>query len=299
MMAPEEFGEKKSVNHTPTIALTVAAVLLLIVGALSYRDYVRNSLEKEYAEKERMMMARHGYAVQPAPGQQIPLQQQADVQFQNNYTPAQPDPQGQQGQQMLMQQNQLNPGVNDAMIAQQAANMGVENSLPQAVDPEIQSISSSLQQIREQSERTEQQYNNLVSGVDDRLKQEVDGADEPITSELPDFLKEAVADPPGGNPSLQTNMEKMRDKVRAAPSLARVTGYDRNWGIVTFNAGAGQGVKKDQRFAVRRGDIILGWVKVDEVQATSSIAVLVTRNKNIDTAEKPAAGDDLINFELF
>ena len=273
MIAPEDFGEKKSVNHTPTIALTVAAVLLLIVGALSYRDYVRNSLEKEYAEKERMMMARHGYAVQSAPVQQ--------------------------GQQMLMQQNQLNPGVNDAMIAQQAANMGVENSLPQAADPEIQSISSSLQQIREQSERTEQQYNNLVSGVDDRVKQAVAGADGPITSELPDFLKEAVADPSGGNPSLQTNMETMRDKVRAAPSLARVTGYDRNWGIVTFNAGAGQGVKKDQRFAVRRGDIILGWVKVDEVQATSSIAVLVTRNKNIDTAEKPAAGDELINFELF
>ena len=296
MKAPEEFGEKKSVNHTPTIALTVAAVLLLIVGALSYRDYVRNSLEKEYAEKERMMMARHGYAFQPAPGQQVPSPQQAEVQFQNNYAPAQPD---QQGEQMLMQQNQLNPGVNDAMIAQQAANMGVENSLPQAADPEIQSISSSLQQIREQSERTEQQYNNLVSSVDDRVKQAVAGADEPITSELPDFLKEAVADPPGGNFSLQTNIEKMRDKVRAAPSLARVTGYDRNWGIVTFNAGAGQGVKKDQRFAVRRGDIILGWVKVDEVQATSSIAVLVTRNKNIDTAEKPAAGDELINFELF
>ena len=296
MMAPEEFEEKKSVNHTPTIVLTVAAVLLLIVGALSYRDYVRNSLEKEYAEKERMMMARHGYAVQPAPGQQVPSPQQAEVQFQNNYAPAQLD---QQGEQMLMQQNRLTPGVNDTMIAQQAANMGVENSLPQPADPEIQSISSSLQQIREQSERTEQQYNNLVSGVDDRVKQAVAGTDQPITSELPDFLKEALADPPGGNPSLQTNIEKMRDKVRAAPSLARVTGYDRNWGIVTFNAGAGQGVKKDQRFAVRRGDIILGWVKVDEVQATTSIAVLVTRNKNIDTAEKPAAGDDLINFELF
>ena len=296
MMAPEEIGEKKSVNHTPTIALTVAAVLLLIVGALSYRDYVRNSLEKEYAEKERMMMARHGYAVQPTPGQQVPPQQQADVQFQNNYVPAQP---GQPGQQMPVQQNQVNPGVNNAMIAQQAANMGVENSLPQAADPEIQAISSSLQQIREQSERTEQQYNDLVSGVDARVNQAVAAANEPITSELPDFLREAVADPPGGNPSVQANMEKMRDKVRAAPSLARVTGYDRDWGIVTFNAGAGQGVKKDQRFAVRRGDIILGWVKVDEVQATSSIAVLVTRNKNIDTAEKPAAGDDLINFELF
>jgi len=291
-MAPEEIGEKKSVNHTPTIALTVAAVLLLIVGALSYRDYVRNSLEKEYAEKERMMMARHGYAVQSAPGQQA-MPQQGNVQLQNNYQPMQPN------QQVPIQQNQMNPSVNNAMLAQQAANMGVQNSLPQTIDPEINAISDSLSQLREQSQRTEMQYNELVSGVDARVNQAVVESNQAITSELPDFLKEAVAEPPGGNLSVQANMEKMRDKVRAAPSLARVTDYDRDWGIVTFNAGAGQGVKKNQRFAVRRGDIILGWVKVDEVQATSSIAVLVTKNKNIDTAEKPAAGDDLINFELF
>ena len=94
-------------------------------------------------------------------------------------------------------------------------------------------------------------------------------------------------------------MEAMRNKVRSAPMLAKVTGYDRDWGIVTFDAGASQGVKKDQRFAVRRGDIILGWVKVDEVQENTSVAILVTKNRNIDIAEKPAAGDDLIDFELF
>ena len=84
-----------------------------------------------------------------------------------------------------------------------------------------------------------------------------------------------------------------------APALARVTGYDKDWGLVTFNAGIGQGVKKDQRFAVRRGEDILGWVKVDQVEENQSIAVLVTKNREIDTAAKPEVGDDLIDFELF
>ena len=91
----------------------------------------------------------------------------------------------------------------------------------------------------------------------------------------------------------------MRDQVRAAPSLAKVTSYNKDWGIVTFNAGAGQGVKVDQRFAVRRGSDILGWIKVDQVEADQSIAVLVTKNRDSDTSVKPDVGDDLIDFELF
>jgi len=57
-------------------------------------------------------------------------------------------------------------------------------------------------------------------------------------------------------------------------------------------------VRKDQRFAVRRGADILGWIKVDEVQENQSIAVLVT-NRDNETVQKPEVGDDLIDFELF
>jgi len=91
----------------------------------------------------------------------------------------------------------------------------------------------------------------------------------------------------------------MRSQVLAAASLGKVTSYDKDWGIVTFNAGAAQGVKKDQRFAVRRGSEVLGWVKVDQVEEDQSIAVLVTKNRESDTAVKPDVGDDLIDFELF
>ncbi len=304
MMAPEEIGERRPVNHTPSIALAIAALLLLVVGALSYRDFVRSSLEKEYAEKERQLMMRHGYPVQayqgqPVIGNQAQLNQAQLNQAQLNQ--AQLNQQvgiqasAQQGVQGTQGQLPAGQAVNPNMV-QQAANMGIESSLPRPVDPEIDAIRNSLAQVREQSMRTDQQYKDLSGEVDSRVKE---ATSEPITAALPDFLREAVANPPGGNPSVEAELAQMREKVMAAPALARVTGYDKEWGILTFDAGAGQGVKKDQRFAVRRGSEILGWVKVDEVQANQSIAVLVTKNRDSDTAVKPSVGDDLINFELF
>ena len=78
-MGPDEIGESRQLNHTPMIALGAAAVLLLIVCAMSYRDYVRDTLEKEFAEKEQRLMQRNGYY--PAPqGQQQNLQPQLQQQ---------------------------------------------------------------------------------------------------------------------------------------------------------------------------------------------------------------------------
>ncbi len=85
MMGPDEIGERRQMNHTPMIALGAIAVLLLIVCAMSYRDYLRASLEKEfaeeYAEKEEQLMQRNGYSPlqqgqpQNPQGQQQPYQQ--------------------------------------------------------------------------------------------------------------------------------------------------------------------------------------------------------------------------------
>ncbi len=311
-MAPDEIGERRQVNHTPTIALTIAAVLLLIVGALSYRDFVRSSLEKEYAEKERQLLIRHGYQVPVIQGQAGLANQQlytADgVAVQpGTYQPAPQNvaPQPAPTQSTQNQQIAQNIAANQANVANQAASRRIESSLPQPVDPEINAFQTSLDQVRQQTQRTEQQYSELAGEVEDRVRAAT-AAEEPITSELPAFLREAVANPPGGNPSIEAELAQRRKKVSSAPALAQVTGYDKDWGIVTFNAGAGQGVEKGKRFAVRRGSDILGWVKVDEVQPNQSIAVLVTNDQDIetndqdiDTAAKPAVGDDLINFELF
>ncbi|MEC5126591.1 hypothetical protein VSU19_07520 [Verrucomicrobiales bacterium BCK34] len=293
MMGPDEIGERRQVNHTPMIALGAAAVLLLIVCAMSYRDYVRTSLEKEFAEKEQRLMQRNGYY--PAPQGQQNFQQQQPVLQNNSQNYAQQtnqQPVQQQVRQPQPQQPYLAPAPEG-----EAAN-SAQSSLPRPRDPEMDQLRNSMAQVKEQAARTDARYNEITGDVD-RLAREAEPKASEITAELPDFLRDAVENPPGGNPDVEERLSRMRDQVRMAPALARVTGYDKDWGLVTFNAGIGQGVKKDQRFAVRRGEDILGWIKVDQVEENQSIAVLVTKNREIDTAAKPEVGDDLIDFELF
>jgi len=305
MVDIDDLGERRPSNHTPTIALGVAGFLLLVVGALTYSDYVEGKYRREYDQKERDLLMRHGYVPYPA-GQQPVAQGQPMT-----YNRA-PDPRAEGGGSPNGQSSvgfqqpasasggdgSQSAGGNGSQLARSADELGVESSLPEPADPEIESIRTSLDEVREQARRTEERYQAITGDVDRRAREAKTDTDA-ISSELPEFLREAVANPPGGNPSVQARLERLREQVRKAPSLAQVTSYNNDWGIVTFNAGAAQNVKKEQRFAVRRGSEILGWVRVDEVQPNQSIAVLVTRNRDSDTALKPEPGDDLIDFELF
>jgi hypothetical protein len=297
MIGPDDFGDRRSANHTPTIALSIAAVLLLIVGAMSYRESVRSGLEKEFAEKEARLMQRQGLA--PAA----------------NLPPAMPapaaDPAAATG--TVLYDAQGNPvyltGLppTAAPVPAPLPNAAVqeaERSLPTPEDPDIARFQQSLDQARQQGQLTDQRFNQLAGDADTArpAPAEAPGASTggtEITAELPAFLREAVNNPPGGNPEIDARLDRMRSQILAAASLGKVTSYDKDWGIVTFNAGAAQGVKKDQRFAVRRGSEVLGWVKVDQVDEDHAIAVLVTKNRESDTALKPDVGDDLIDFELF
>ncbi len=290
MIGPEEFGESKRVNHTPTIALGLAAILLLVVAAWSWSDVQRKKYEREFAEKEAAMMQRLGY-------NQMPAGQQPVVNGQVNPQAAQPQVPVQQPVAPSPQNYQPSAG-----LLQSAAEMQVESSLPSPVDPEIARMQDSLDQARQQTARTDQRYRDITGDVDEKVREATEAERRGIgdlSAELPDFLKNAVENPPGGNPEVEARLERLREQVRNAPSLATVTSYDKEWGIVTFNAGSKQLVKPDQRFAVRRGTDILGWVKVDQVEDDQSIAILVTKNRNSDTALKPEVGDDLIDFELF
>ncbi len=288
MIGPDDIGERRPASHTPSIALAIAATLLLVVGALSYRDFVRSSLEKEYAEKEDRLMQRLGL-----PGT-VPAQPAAA-------SSPQPAPAAQAAGTVLYDA-QGNPvyltGAPPAATGHPpAAAREAEATLPAPEDPDLASLRESLDQAREQSRLTEQRYNQLAGGG--TAAPPTGGSQAAITSELPDFLRNAVENPPGGNPEIEAQLQRMRSQVLAAPSLAKVTSYDAEWGIVTFDAGAVQGVKVEQRFAVRRGSDVLGWVRVNEVTEDQSVATLVTRNANSETSVKPEVGDDLIDFELF
>lgn len=285
-------------NHTPMIALGAAAGLLLIVCAMSYRDYVRTSLEKEFAEKEERLMQRNGFypAAQGQPQNFQQQQQQQPTPQANTQVYAQQQSAQAPAQEVVSQQQPQEPYL--APAPQGAAANSAQSALPRPRDPEMDQLRNSMDQVKEQAARTDQRYDKITGDVD-RLAREAETSASEITAELPDFLRDAVENPPGGNPDVEARLSRMKDQVRMAPALARVTGYEKDWGLVTFNAGLSQGVKKDQRFAVRRGEDILGWVKVDQVEANHSIAVLVTKNREIDTAAKPEVGDDLIDFELF
>jgi hypothetical protein len=300
MIGPEDFGDRRSANHTPTIALSIAAVLLLIVGAMSYRESVRTGLEKEFAEKEARLMQRQGIvpvvagtaapspvAPSPAPSGTVLYDAQGNAVYLTGLPPG----------------TTPAPAANAPLPAVNSVALQAESSLPEPEDPDIARFQQSLEQARQQGQNTDQRFNQIAGA--DATVPSANPAQEPptgsaeITAELPAFLREAVNNPPGGNPEMDARLQRMRSQITAAASLGKVTSYDKDWGIVTFNAGAAQGVKKDQRFAVRRGSEVLGWVKVDQVEEDQAIAVLVTKNRESDTALKPDVGDDLIDFELF
>jgi len=343
-MGPDDFGERKQRNHAPTIALVIAAVLLLVVGAMSYMDFVETKYQKKFAEKEQRLMENQGQVpdqmTQGAAGRQpsTPGGQQnaanpnvqtsggaAAGQAADGQSSAGAQPRGQASSNSLGQGRGQSSDRLDPSVARSASD--AQQSLPTPEDPEVGAFRQSLEQAREQSRRTEERYRQITGDADapaggsgqgsagttqagnagsgnsgspqGSVAGNASGSGGEGEGEMPNFLREAVSNPPGGDPEVEKRLERLRQQVRRAPSLAKVTGYDKNWGIVTFDAGVGQGVKKNQRFAVRRGDDIVGWVKVDEVNENSSIAILVTKNRNSDTAAKPAVGDDLIDFELF
>jgi len=301
-------GERRQVNHTPAIALGIAAVLLLIVGAMSYSDFVESEFEKEYKEKERQLLLRNGYQVAPIPNMQNQLQQPYP---QNGLYPQQPQQPQQQvanqvPQQPLQQQAPVNQQLaqNNGGLAQNAANLNVESALPIPNDPEIDAIRNSLDQVRKQEEQTEQRYRDLSDGVDilaENAKNQLDntGGIGDLSTDLPNFLRNAVENPPGGNPEIEAEMARMRERVTRAPTLAQVTSVDMKFGFVTFNAGVSQQVAVEQRYAIRRSGEIVGWVRVEEVHPNEAIAKLESEHDESTTSVRPAVGDDLIPFEAF
>lgn len=304
-MDSEEMGERRQVNHTPAIALGIAAVLLLIVGAMSYSDFVESEFEKEYKEKERQLLLRNGYQVAPIPNMQNQLQQPYP---QNGLYPQQPQQQvaNQVPQQPLQQQAPVNQQLaqNNGGLAQNAANLNVESALPIPNDPEIDAIRNSLDQVRKQEEQTEQRYRDLSDGVDilaENAKDQLDntGGIGDLSTDLPNFLRNAVENPPGGNPEIEAEMARMRERVTRAPTLAQVTSVDMKFGFVTFNAGVSQQVAVEQRYAIRRSGEIVGWVRVEEVHPNEAIAKLESEHDESTTSVRPAVGDDLIPFQAF
>ena len=268
-------------DKTGVMALVMAGILLLGVGAYSYHQYVKSKLEKEFAEKERAL--------------------------------------GQERELLLTQTEKMRgsaiPGGGGA-LAQPAPNLLTEgtgqNTSP--VDGALQMPDVPLPPIP--LELLEKPV--ASGGANDRLaKMEADLAAMKKESDLYQRALEAKAKGTGAEPgtvepgvepgrapvsavgSVQTEVDAMAEKVRTAAAIAKVVEYDPDWSYVIIDRGSKSEIETGMRFAVRRGADVLGIIKIEEVYDSHSVGQLLTRNKHSPTARKPAPGDDIIAENLF
>lgn len=80
--------------------------------------------------------------------------------------------------------------------------------------------------------------------------------------------------------------------ILAAPAIAKVSEYVPDGGFVVISAGATRKLEVGMKFAIRRGDAIIGRIKVTSLEDGSAIADLPT--KTIPQGVKVEAGDDVI-----
>lgn len=272
MIGPEDIHETPKKNQTPILILGIASLLLVIVGFISYRDYVNAKADDRIRKVEEKLS-----------------------QLANTQVPVAP--------------NSI-------------------NTAPPVINPEIEELRRQLDEMKVQAEsiKVQTEKNKLLveensMKVDRVLNAGPGNLKEPLNPDqssrpgigtlpppginddltIPDYIRNSVAAPPGGNRYANENVEtsEMEKKIKSTPAIGNIVSYDESWNLVTINAGTSNGVKKDQRYSIRRGSELLGIVKISEVFPTVSNANIVTNNRAFEGALKPKAGDDIISYDPF
>jgi hypothetical protein len=104
----------------------------------------------------------------------------------------------------------------------------------------------------------------------------------------------AMTLPPGMDPSniAPPPMSPRQRMISAAPVLAKVTEYQKEFGFVVINAGTKRKLEKDMTFAIRRGSAIIGRIKVTEVSDEGSVADLPA--SSVPSGVSIEVGDEVI-----
>lgn len=83
-------------------------------------------------------------------------------------------------------------------------------------------------------------------------------------------LEAAAAAPPP--------MTARQRQIAAAPSLAEVKHYEKDYGFVAITAGTARKIEAGMSFAIRRGNAIIARIKVTEVENDSAVASVDSRS---------------------
>ncbi len=279
MIGPEDIHETPKMNQTPILILGIASLLLVIVGFISYRDYVNAKADDRIRKVEEKL---------------------------SQLVSAQPP----------VAPTSINPAPTSI------------NPAPPVINPEIEELRRQLEamkvqaeSIKVQTEKNKQLVEENSMKMDRVLSADPGSLKEPFNPNqssrpgigtlpppgikddltIPDYVRNSVAAPPGGSRYANENVEpsEVEKKIKSTPAIGNIVSYDEGWNLVTINAGTSNGVKKDQRYSIRRGSELLGIVKISEVFPTVSNANIVTNNRAFEGALKPKAGDDIIAYDPF
>jgi len=80
--------------------------------------------------------------------------------------------------------------------------------------------------------------------------------------------------------------------VLSAPAIGKVTEFQKEYGFLVFNGGASRKIEAGMVFGVRRGNSIIGRVKVTSVEDASAVADLETQS--VPPGVTINVGDDII-----
>jgi len=157
---------------------------------------------------------------------------------------------------------------------------------PPARDPELDKVRMELEALREENKIAQQKIEAMRAGSTGANS----GAAQTGQAASGSTPEQVAAD---------AEVEALRLQLANAPAVAQVVECNWDFDLVFINGGKDRNLQAEEKFAVRRGADIVGFVTVEEVEATHAVTKLTSRNAQSETALKPAPGDDVIKWPLF
>ena len=166
------------------------------------------------------------------------------------------------------------------------APVAVQPAAAPARDPDMEKVRLELEALREENKIAQQKIEAMRAG----------GADADSSSAQTGEVASAATPEQA---AADAEVEALRQQLVNAPAVAQVVECNWDFDLVFINGGKDRNLQAEEKFAVRRGTEIVGFVTVEEVEATYAVTKLTSRNAQSETSLKPAPGDDVIKWPLF
>lgn len=263
-----------------TIVLTVAATALIGFGIFSFTNYQQAKFEKEFdAKQEAQVGSTSPEAPEVAPVPNVPAPIAPVAATPPAYLP---------------------PATESEVFG--SASVAPDNRSPAAIAAaESRARFEEMRKKEDALMREVQGRGNSTAPAAGTQSEFSSGASDPEQSILGEGPSQfgpvdvmpipAQASPP--------KLSAFQEQIQSEAAIASVTHYDEGMNFLVVSGGQDRNIESGDKFAVRRGTEIVGYVKVQEVMVNESIATLVSKNRDSVTAVKPQVGDDLISFDRF